>query len=184
MGLAASAEAAGVAKPDIDWQDSGARRAQLKELVDLAVGLLAAAGDPEVTDDPAVVEAADLLAQVIDQDVVTGGDWLGSRRLLSILRRGKSVGRCGGAGEGLYARQCVRPEIGVGWCVWGLGLENGRRLNPSAEVTDSMAWSSSAAAPPVKRCPVPTTASRAEAYYGCFDVTIQVVEVQMPVQWW
>jgi transposase len=73
-GLAASAEAAGVAKPDIDWQDPDARRAQLKELVDLAVGLLAAAGDPEVTDDPAVVEAADLLAQVIDQDVVTGGD--------------------------------------------------------------------------------------------------------------
>ena len=72
--LADSAESAGAAKADIDWQGPGARRSQLKGLVDLAVELLSAAGDPGVVDDPGVVAAADLLAAVVDQDVVCGDD--------------------------------------------------------------------------------------------------------------
>lgn len=72
--VAASAEALGAAKPDIDWGDPAARRAHLGELVDLATELLAAAGAPELVEDPGVAEAADLLAQVVDQDVVMGDD--------------------------------------------------------------------------------------------------------------
>ncbi|MGH9058066.1 MAG: IS1182 family transposase [Acidimicrobiales bacterium] len=72
--LAACAQAAGAAKADIDWGDPDARRAQLRELVGLAVELVAAAGEPEVGDDPVVAAAADLLAQVVDQDVVSGDD--------------------------------------------------------------------------------------------------------------
>ncbi|MGH9283529.1 MAG: transposase, partial [Acidimicrobiales bacterium] len=54
------------AKPDIDWDDVEGRRAHLDELVSLAVALLAAVGTSE---DPAVAEAADLLATVVDQDI-------------------------------------------------------------------------------------------------------------------
>jgi len=54
------------AKPDIDWQDPATRKAHLAELVAAGMALLVEAAD---IDDPAVNEPADLLAQVIDQDV-------------------------------------------------------------------------------------------------------------------
>jgi hypothetical protein len=57
------------AKPDIDWQDPAARKAHLGELVAAGMALLAEAAG---VDDPAVSEAVDLLAQVIDQDVEAG----------------------------------------------------------------------------------------------------------------
>ena len=53
-------------KPDIDWQDPTARKTHLGELVAAGMALLAEAVH---IDDPAVAEPADLLAQVIDQDV-------------------------------------------------------------------------------------------------------------------
>ncbi|MFN2507108.1 MAG: IS1182 family transposase [Acidimicrobiales bacterium] len=53
-------------KPDIDWQDPAARKAHLGELVAAGMALLVEAAG---IDDPAVAEPADLLAQVIDQDV-------------------------------------------------------------------------------------------------------------------
>ena len=58
------------AKPDIDWQDPTARKAHLGELVAAGMALLVEAA---AIDDPAVAEPAELLAQVIDQDV-TGDD--------------------------------------------------------------------------------------------------------------
>lgn len=64
--LSARAKELGQAKPDIDWDDTEGRRAHLDELVSLAVALIAAVG---TTEDPAVAEAADLLATVVDQDV-------------------------------------------------------------------------------------------------------------------
>lgn len=67
--LEAKALSLAAAKPDIDWQDPAIRRAHLAELVHLGVAMLSAAGAPEVVDDPQVAAAADLLAQVIDQDV-------------------------------------------------------------------------------------------------------------------
>ena len=54
------------AKPDIDWGDPAIRKAHLAELVAAGMALLVEAAD---IDDPAVSEPADLLAQVIDQDV-------------------------------------------------------------------------------------------------------------------
>jgi hypothetical protein len=54
------------AKPDIDWQDPAARKAHLADLVAAGMALLVEAA---AIDDPAVAEPADLLAQVIDQDV-------------------------------------------------------------------------------------------------------------------
>lgn len=54
------------AKPDIDWQDPATRKAHLAELVAAGMALLVEAAG---IDDPAVTEPADLLAQVIDQDV-------------------------------------------------------------------------------------------------------------------
>lgn len=54
------------AKPDIDWQDPATRKAHLGELVAAGMALLVEAAAIE---DPAVTEPADLLAQVIDQDV-------------------------------------------------------------------------------------------------------------------
>ncbi|MDP9386843.1 MAG: transposase, partial [Actinomycetota bacterium] len=65
-GLATRARALGAAKPDIDWDDAEGRRGHLDELVSLTVALLAAVG---ASDDPAVAEAADLLATAVDQDV-------------------------------------------------------------------------------------------------------------------
>lgn len=61
------------AKPDIDWQDPAARKAHLGELVAAGMALLVEAVH---IDDPAVREPADMLAQVIDQDVESddGGD--------------------------------------------------------------------------------------------------------------
>jgi hypothetical protein len=53
-------------KPDIDWQDPGARKAHLGDLVAAGMALLVEAAS---IDDPAVAEPAELLAQVIDQDV-------------------------------------------------------------------------------------------------------------------
>jgi hypothetical protein len=53
-------------KPDIDWQDPAARKAHLGELVAAGMALLTEAAG---IDDPEVREPADLLAQVIDQDV-------------------------------------------------------------------------------------------------------------------
>ncbi|MGH8916724.1 MAG: IS1182 family transposase [Actinomycetes bacterium] len=58
------------AKPDIDWQDPAARKAHLGELVAAGMALLVEAAG---VDDPAVREAVDLLAQVIDQDVEADG---------------------------------------------------------------------------------------------------------------
>jgi transposase len=55
-------------KPDIDWQDPTARRAHLGELVAAGMALLVEAAGIE---DPAVAEPAELLAQVIDQDIET-----------------------------------------------------------------------------------------------------------------
>lgn len=77
--LAAAALAAAAVKPDIDWQDPVARRAHLEKMVVLALQMLDAADADEVKDLPAVVEAADLLAQVIDQDVEVDGDHLAIR---------------------------------------------------------------------------------------------------------
>ncbi len=54
------------AKPDIDWQDPHARKAHLGKLVAVGMALLAEVAG---IDDPAVAEPAELLAQVIDQDV-------------------------------------------------------------------------------------------------------------------
>ncbi|HWI02469.1 MAG TPA: IS1182 family transposase [Acidimicrobiales bacterium] len=54
------------AKPDIDWGDPVIRKAHLAELVAAGMALLVEAAG---IDDPAVREPADLLAQVIDQDV-------------------------------------------------------------------------------------------------------------------
>jgi len=54
------------AKPDIDWQDPATRKAHLADLVAAGMALLVEAAG---IDDPAVCEPADLLAQVIDQDV-------------------------------------------------------------------------------------------------------------------
>jgi FAD/FMN-containing dehydrogenase len=54
------------AKPDIDWQDPTARKAHLAGLVAAGMALLVEATG---IDDPAVAEPADLLAQVIDQDI-------------------------------------------------------------------------------------------------------------------
>jgi len=59
------------AKPDIDWQDPATRKAYLGELVAAGMALLVEAAG---IDDPAVREPADLLAQVIDQDVETDGN--------------------------------------------------------------------------------------------------------------
>ena len=54
------------AKPDIDWQDPATRKAHLADLVAAGMALLVEAA---AIDDPAVTEPADLLAQVIDQDL-------------------------------------------------------------------------------------------------------------------
>lgn len=59
------------AKPDIDWQDPATRKAHLGELVAGGMALLVEAAG---IDDPAVREPADLLAQVIDQDVEADDD--------------------------------------------------------------------------------------------------------------
>ncbi len=59
------------AKPDIDWHDPAARKAHLGELVAAGMALLAEVAG---VDDPAVAEAAELLAQVIDQDVEADED--------------------------------------------------------------------------------------------------------------
>lgn len=53
-------------KPDIDWQDPAARKAHLADLVAAGMALLVEAAG---IDDPEVATPADLLAQVIDQDV-------------------------------------------------------------------------------------------------------------------
>jgi hypothetical protein len=54
------------AKPDFDWQDPAARKAHLGDLVAAGMALLVEAAG---IDDPEVTEPADLLAQVIDQDI-------------------------------------------------------------------------------------------------------------------
>jgi hypothetical protein len=53
-------------KPDIDWQDPAARKAHLGELVAVARAVLAAVAE---IDDTAVAETAELLDQVVAQDV-------------------------------------------------------------------------------------------------------------------
>lgn len=71
------AEVAGVAapfcgaKPDIDWQDPAARTAHLGELVAAARAVVAEVADVA---DAEVRDPADLLAQVIDQDVTDDED--------------------------------------------------------------------------------------------------------------
>ncbi len=77
--LATEALDAAAVKPDIDWQDPEARGAQLEKMVVSALRMLDAAEADEVKDDAAVSEAADLLAQVIDQDVAVDGDRLAIR---------------------------------------------------------------------------------------------------------
>jgi len=68
---AAAAEPFCGAKPDIDWQDPAARKAHLGKLVAAGRVVLAEVGR---LDDPEVREPADLLAQVIDQDVTKDED--------------------------------------------------------------------------------------------------------------
>ncbi len=58
-------------KPDIDWGDADARKAHLGELVAAGMALLA---EVAAMDDPAVRQPAELLAQVIDQDVEADDD--------------------------------------------------------------------------------------------------------------
>lgn len=72
--LGAQALRLAAAKPDIDWQDLAARKAILAELVALGVEMLSAAGQAELAGDAEAAAAADLLAQVIDQDVEIGDD--------------------------------------------------------------------------------------------------------------
>jgi len=72
--LAAKALELAANKPDFDWQDRVARKAHLAELVGLAVEMLSASGSAELCDDAEVVAAADLLAQVVDQDVEINHD--------------------------------------------------------------------------------------------------------------
>jgi transposase len=68
---AGSAERFCGAKPDIDWQDPAARKTHLSQLVAAARVVLAAV---ETFEDPAVKEQADLLAQVVAQDVTQDED--------------------------------------------------------------------------------------------------------------
>jgi hypothetical protein len=68
---AAAAEPFCGAKPDIDWQDPAARKAHLGKLVGTARMVLA---EVESIDDPAVTEPAELLAQVVAQDVTQDDD--------------------------------------------------------------------------------------------------------------
>jgi hypothetical protein len=84
--VAAQALASAAAKPDIDWGDPEQRRDQLEEMVVLAVALLDAAEASDVHDDPAVVAAADLLAQVVDADVTVDGDRLAIRQGVAVDR--------------------------------------------------------------------------------------------------
>jgi hypothetical protein len=72
--VAAEVAELAAAKPDIDWQDRAARRAHLADLVDLAAEMVATAAGRAVAGDPEVAEAADLLARVVLQDVVDGGN--------------------------------------------------------------------------------------------------------------
>ena len=60
------------AKPDIDWQDPAARKAHLGELITAARRVLAEAAG---IDDDAVAEPAELLRQVIGQDVELDDDF-------------------------------------------------------------------------------------------------------------
>jgi hypothetical protein len=66
-------------KPDIDWQDPGARKAHLCELVTLAKTVLA---EVATSSDPSVKQAADYLGKVVDGDTEEHQD--GSRQ----IRRG------------------------------------------------------------------------------------------------
>jgi hypothetical protein len=68
--LAQRVWALAAAKADIDWHDPQVRKAHLGELVAAAQALLEAVD----IDDPQVAEAAGLLAQVVDQDVVRDDD--------------------------------------------------------------------------------------------------------------
>ena len=72
--LAEKVLGAAAAKPDIDWQDPVVRRDHLETLVLQAIDLLDAA--EKVEDDEAVTEAADLLCQVVTQDVEVDGEHL------------------------------------------------------------------------------------------------------------
>jgi hypothetical protein len=78
--LAAEALGLAAAKPDIDWGDPAVRQGHLEEIVLFAIEILDAAEAPDAKADSAVVEAADLLAQVVKQDVVVDGDRLAIRQ--------------------------------------------------------------------------------------------------------
>lgn len=67
----AAAKAFVAGKPDIDWQDPAARKTHLGELITAARRMLAQA---ERIDDEAVAEPAELLRQVIGQDVELDDD--------------------------------------------------------------------------------------------------------------
>jgi hypothetical protein len=68
--LAARVWALAAAKADIDWHDPQVRKTHLGELVAAAQALLEAVD----VDDPQVGEAAELLAQIVDQDVTRDRD--------------------------------------------------------------------------------------------------------------
>jgi hypothetical protein len=68
----AAADPFGGGKPDIDWQDPAARKAHLGELITAARRVLAGAAG---IDDEAVAEPADLLRQVIGQDLELDDDF-------------------------------------------------------------------------------------------------------------
>ena len=74
-GLRAKAVELAAAKPDIDWADPAVRKAHLAELVELAATLLGTAADKELAGDAEVAEAAELLSQVVLQDV-EGTPWM------------------------------------------------------------------------------------------------------------
>ncbi len=76
------------AKPDIDWQDPATRKAHLAELVAAGMALLVEAAG---VDDPAVREPADLLAQVIDQDVEADDSGEGSPQIRQGVARDRVI---------------------------------------------------------------------------------------------
>ncbi len=76
------------AKPDIDWQDPAVRKAHLGELVAAGMALLEEAAG---IDDPALREPAELLAQVIDQDVEADDDGEGNPQIRQGVARDRVI---------------------------------------------------------------------------------------------
>jgi Transposase DDE domain len=73
-------------KPDIDWQDPTVRKAHLADLVAAGMALLVEAAG---IDDPEVAAPAELLAQVIDQDVERDDD--GNPKIRQVVARDRVI---------------------------------------------------------------------------------------------